>query len=928
MVSRITADMFLLTLHRAALSGVLSVLFLLWSASAWGAEVVTTTETVEVKSGEARLVLSKATGQPADGGLTVTEGPQAHAVEFGPATKWQVNDDTVTVEFEDLAGTMQAAIAVTAADSLRLDIMLRNLTDQQRLVEVSYAVPVRGEDLRWWDGMNENTPQPPRFSALGMTLRFPLSAVYNERHGVGIGVDPLHLLSTFATGAQAYAEGLMPSFMTRLVIDPHDTVTLPLYIVDFVPRFGHLDAVQRVCELHPAAFSRTAGVRPLIVGGGGYLFSSRQGRHLQWEEARRYGMGWEWAYCPAQIPGDWYASEEFYDPERGYAGDRDRHVNAAKGSLEEYRRDMRERFHNGWPATVVAFYLLPHAADLVVLEKYPEAVIVDGKGNISTIHQGWIKTDSTTRMAYPWGNAYGEKVVADIRRIAEDFRPGAIGFDEANINLAHYGAGIEGEPGRAWTEDGAYAGTQVALGRIGDAIHQTTVNGYTLATVFNKPHTYNTATRADVALHEWPPYTNIDSLEPLRLLAGHKQLGFWYAGGLERVVKWEELTPAQIREAAIGIAAFQRLSSLRYGAFPHNLEVFGHRQLVEVMPVLSELLREGWQPTPAARTDDALWLSRYGTGVRSFLAVGNPTRTDQPARLRLYPEYFGSGALLFSDYTGQPLHARYAVHDAEVDLGVLPMHGHAVARALVSLPFTAEVAVEGRAEYSHEAKKEGFVRARWNAASPAEGLVAVRLPDGATPLALHVNGAAAEFTLHEGTVQARMQVPARGELELLYAPRVALLAAPEAIIDFPFLQNGQAHAVIELPQGATDQDVFTARRISAYFEWYFRRQTTEGERVRVWDLHDRGPEVALAVVEAGQAPAGVAVVKLQAAPGNAAISADSRRQRLVLRGADSEAREAAMLRLLGLLDRKYEYYGVLFNSPAYDKAGLTGTTLP
>ena len=71
----------------------------------------------------------------------------------------------------------------------------------------------------------------------------------------------------------------------------------------------------------PPSLAELVPVRRVTVA------SNSECREGQWEEARRYGMGWEWAYCPAQIPGDWYADERFHDPNRGYAGNADNHVN-------------------------------------------------------------------------------------------------------------------------------------------------------------------------------------------------------------------------------------------------------------------------------------------------------------------------------------------------------------------------------------------------------------------------------------------------------------------------------------------------------------------------------------------------------------------------------------------------------------------------
>jgi hypothetical protein len=143
-------------------------------------------------------------------------------------------------------------------------------------------------------------------------------------------------------------------------------------------------------------------------------------------------------------------------------GQTDAHRNGPKGSLDDYRRDLRERFHNGWWATNIAYYLLPHAADEMVLAEFPDGVIINAAGEPDKAMVGWIKPDATTHMTYPWGNSYGREVVREIGQIAEDFQPSAIGFDEAYGGLHHYGPGIEGEPARAWDDEGGvYSSTQV-----------------------------------------------------------------------------------------------------------------------------------------------------------------------------------------------------------------------------------------------------------------------------------------------------------------------------------------------------------------------------------------------------------------------------------------------------------------------------------
>ena len=888
------------------------------------ADVEASDQAVTVSAGDMRLTLSIATGQPSAGGLSVTEGADARPIRFGTAERWKRTDDMVSFRLKEREGGLTVAVEFATDDALRIGLAFANAGATQRLLEIAYSIPARGADLAWWDGRWRRDPAPAKFGGMSDYLRLPMSVAWERDRGFAIGVDPRRLLSTFATGATRVPGGLLIRFATRLVLDPGQRIGLPLYAFAFRPTFGYLDAVQRLYEMYPSAFSMHPGLRPSLVGGGGYLRSRRLTRSLQWEEARRFGMGWEWAYCPAQTPGDWYADARFYDPNKGYAGDVDRHVNAVKGTLADYRRDMRERFHGGWWATNLAFYMLPAYADEIVLKAFPDGVIVDGKGQRGRAFS-WVKPDSVGRMAYPWGNSYGREVVREIGYIASDFGPSAIGFDEAYVADKHYGAGIEGDPARAWDKDGVYASTQIALARLGDVIHATKVRGYNMACIFNKPGTYNTAVRCDVAMHEMPPYERADEIEPRRLLMGHKPMSWWSPLKVAKILRWEELNPAQIREGMLGLYAYVRLSSLRYGAFPMGHQVFGIRQMVELMPVMAELLREGWQPVPAAEGHRDLWLSRYGIGVRTFLVVGNPKREQRPGRLRVHARYLGAGHFLFSDYRGRPLNVRSSSGFIEVDLGPLGKHEHRIARALVQLIPEAEVDVTGSAQTTWKPLREGVVQATWRMKHAAAGAVMVRIPRGATPLRLEMNEIQREFVMTESVVCYKGRIPAEGTLHLTYRPLVKVEASAKDIIAFPFVVDGKPAASVVLPPAPTDHDRYLAEHVSIYFDYWTRRQSMPSGACSGLSQVPEGP--TLPVVEANATAPTENRVVFVAQTGGAVVSLSAQGRTLTIAGERSTDREAAMRRLLEILDHRYPFYGALGASPLHEKVGIAGQVL-
>ncbi len=896
------------------------------------AVVISNTHTVSIKSGTLEIKLDRQTGQPQTGGLKITEGPGVAPLQFTCAADWKLDNKSAGYTLQETGGDISLRVTYQTSDYTRIIIGFSNNGSRRKLLEVGYALFEAGDNLKWWDGRMESEPGTDEMSYDRILLRLPMSAVYNDNHGTAVGMDPHQYSSMFAAGAERTNGGLLVNFRTRIVLDPGQKLAIPLYAFSFVSKYGYLDAVQRLHDMYPGVFNMAAGVRPIMRSAGGYLFSGKDARHLQYEEARRYGQGWEWAYQVWQKYGSAYPDEHTWDMDIGYAGDIDAHVPVVKGSLEDFRRDMRERFHNGWPGTALAYYIMPNAGDERVMKDFPDSLVLDAQGAPSTwftIAQGKV----AVRNAYPWGNSYGRQVLKDIANIAVDFQPSAIAFDEAYRMDPQYGGGIEGDQGRAWDSAGnVFCSLQVALSRLLDNVHTQKVRGYTMGTACNKPWTYMTATRADVAMHEWVPWENLDSAMSLRLLLGNKAMSWWQDLNLTGLIKWESLPPQQIREATIGVYDYVRLISFKYGAIPANFQIRGSKSLTEMMPALTELSREGWQAVPAARGDEGQWLSRYGKGVRTFIAIGNRKREPRKADLKIDTQYLGKGHFLFSDYTGNALKVKSTAGVESIDAGMLPPHGQLIARALVQLVTEQDSQLTGTASFTSEASTNGFVEAKWvisrnrKSAAKANDNLSIRLPNGASPGVLTLNGIKCRYSASNGTVIYKGPVPDRCSMRLTYRPSISIKTNIAKLTAFPFVVDNKANASIRLPNNAGDTDRFSAQRLSSYFEWFYRRQSAPA--VILWDLPKNGSAVVLPIRESSDPIQTPYTIELKPSTGAAAVSLSTDGKRLIISGRTAEERDSAVLKLLFLLDKKYPFYGVLPDTPIYQKAGLAGKYIP
>ncbi len=820
----------------------------------------------------------------------------------------------------------------TVANHSAVVVTLANTSKRVARLEVDLGVTVAGAGLRWFDGRDYTEFGLDQLFYERTSLRLPLGAVHNDQAGYALALDPATPLTLFATAADYDGKNCRLGFRARVVLDPDQTLPLPLVGFEFLPQFGFRNALDEYYKLFPNEFIWRDGVSQNTIGNGGYLFSGRVSRVLQYEEARRFGMAWEWSYCPAQRPGDWYADERYWVDSIGSAGDTDSHLNFKPGTLEQYRIDMRERFHEGNKVTNLSYYLIPHAAEVEYMKDFSDGIIVDQNNQPEPVIPNWVKAGFDFRMVYPWGNSYAQETLEDIRLIVSDFDVRNFAFDEANRMDRHYGAGIAGDPGRAWDESGVYNSVQVALARQAGYIHDlTNSTGNHVGMVMNKPWTYNTAAQSDIAMHEWGANTLRDCMVSLRYLMGRKPISWWNGDEPEFLLAWERLSPEEIHFALQRIMAFLRLNSLHWGAYSANFSMAGFPELFQTTRDLTTMMRAGgWHVVPAmtAPENPKWYLSRYGQGLDTYLVIGNAAKESAAGPVTVYPGYFGaSGVLLSCDaqgVTGQRIAADATVWQVALDAfgdriyrscGALELASGATATAEVTktiglehIDLQIQLAVDGKAT-----------------------ALTLALPEYDAQPELSLNGEAVaigQVELAAGKLTLRRELGGKCEVRLRYLPPVSVLTAEETICKLPFTMDSAPNCRIVLFPKAVEADVTNAKRVQAFFDWYFRRQQLPS--VHCLTLAE-DPEVrglVIPIVESKDAPEkGLQIVFVEAV--RPQISYDAAADVLMIGGPDAAGREKALLRLLSLLEKEYPFYGGFYDkNPLYIKAGLGNRSLP
>ncbi|NLO05713.1 MAG: hypothetical protein GX131_07755 [candidate division WS1 bacterium] len=815
----------------------------------------------------------------APGARLVVVGEQSMALEF------EIIDGRSGEALDAASGDLRDGMRVSQApvadgEMIRWPLIFTNAGDTQRWLEVrAVTVPGGGGPFGFWNGHDDYSPAPAEVPPMPADMSTPLVSLSGENAGVAWGLEADALMSWYQGAA---TDGRF-WFACRIVIDPGETYTLPLVIFSHPTTFGYLDAFERYHDLFPQSFAIGANpVDPRATGAGCDYVGWHEGSP---ELVRRVGGTWDWCMKSWRLPGNWANRPELW---------RD-----SFGNLERWNANWAAKAeHMELCDFAGMYYIWPAWTDEdLAAERWPDALVHDPLAprlqweNVTMAH-----------LTFPADPDYLTWTQEHLREVLAGGKYHGFGLDSAGSDGRARGAAAQASPGRAWDEDGVYCRVNVGMAQLMDAIHEMEApDGYRAAAVPNGGD-WMILSRADSILIEHSPLRReLDWID--RLNAGEKVLNWWDQFDVWQLTDWQDASPEQLRHDVAAMSRFMRLRSLQLGGVPMYRQASGVMSTMEDLPEIAEIVGAGWQPVPAMKGDDRLWLSRYGDGNAGEVRLVACNPKDEPisGEIEVFGEYIGNGGWLMMDETGVALAQRVSGSRTVLDATVPPAWQKVfqpVAMVSADAEFTATVSLLGdihqrvlRIEVTDSARPFEIAPLAWSGWEPV---------GPAAPIA----------------------VPGTGIVDIAFAS-TSFASPAEEILSFPFIgEDGQPACTIVLPEGATGDEQYAAFRVQEYFRFIGSqpdrdgKPTIEGPMIPIVRGEAEGPRVVLRMA------------------GRDGFSVGSDGGDLIVEYARPELASEAVYRLLALLDREHPFYGATpekfedeREQSVYERGGLIDAVL-
>ncbi len=765
-------------------------------------------------------------------------------------------------------------------ESVLVALTARNTGATQQLLElgIEAAVP-SSEDISVFDGRSVADQPTEEFGEDKFMGRLNLCALWNDRASFGMGLAATELRSWFHHLYVPAADGAVLRTVTRLVLDPGQADTVAFFLASRPGEWGYREILEAYYATWPEMFLPSPGVDARVsLGGAEYQAWRADDTVVSAEICRRLYGGWDWCYAPFRRTGDIYGREELWDYEsaRPIANERAQ-------SREDFYQWRREHFDKSVRTDVAMMFYVPSQVwceDKLALERYSDALVEDP--DIKTVFlTPWVTGHDNERLMFPYNTSFAEQSHIDMAQVLAELTMQGFAFDTAEGGGKYRGPALSRVDGRAWDDSGPYCRNNVAVARLMQFVHTLTTRDGQVAGVVANTHptgSYSSPLYADSIMLEGEPWKiSRDYPNALRWMSGRKTIVFWEGYGLNDFIDVAKARPEQIRMAIRGLADFTLMQSLRNGIIPPPAYTKGVERLVQWLPTIVECVHAGWQPVPATRVPDPCWVTRYGDGLGTLIAIAHETAGEVEAEVAIENERIADGALLFTTSDGGEVLNTVYRGETIVNLDV-PSRTPILLRAQALV--VPAVAVQSAAITSTLGSDGGELRMTLHGQGRVE--IPIRIPTDMVISEVTVNGQTPRIAGERLTMLA---LELRGESEIVVRFASTWLQCEEPqLLDFPF-----ATATISIPEGASDAVRLSAERLQGYFTYWHKHVLADSDYAE------------MPVIEGAVTDRPAVLVRLADGPASVRCSGEQ----LLIGAPDEEALSALTLKLLGALDLRY-----------------------
>ncbi len=588
-----------------------------------------------------------------------------------------------------------------------IKITITNKSDKPRFLQVSAAASNPFAKFDWWNGYV--SADMVKFDPADKILStwFPASAAIGEKNALILGLDPLMLCSRVVSQMSKKNELLVA---LPVYLEPGKSFDANFTVAAVPAKYGYHDVIQAWYDLFPVAYQPAKDIAPQTISGeASYMYwkpGTIAGPH-QYDLLRRFygGRGcWEWCYKPFIRAGDWSITDKWSVGWRKHS----------KARVEGVRKKTAARLAPAAENNVAPmWYVNVCWTEKTIFEKHFPGIATDS----TRARRSWGQEAVTP--IYCWGTDYGKLFLQGLTEVPVKFPASrGIGWDScfAHREFPETHAGFKGTDPKSFENGKPLVLEAVGISHLLDHARKQFAGKYRMANAvnFKLVSPFMIGVRTDAGLYEGNPMGDIKRLhriESMRARLGSPKALAWHKLATPDRIKWvdwDDMTKAEAQDAYRQIMDNILFLSFYWGGVPApKMPTTGVKKLIDHNPVLIDLIRQGWQPSPAVDVPQTILAARYGKGAGAGIVVINPDYKAQTFEVNFPAPYWENKAALVTGDANQTISSVLSKAGTEVKL-TLPARSLTVLRVCGLLEVPTEVTV--RSEKVEESGKEAFHR--------------------------------------------------------------------------------------------------------------------------------------------------------------------------------------------------------------------------